>query len=443
MNVKGCRGLLTAALLASVASVALLPVPAGAATADQLQKRIEALEQKYGNMGQELLQLKRELLESQQKVESATKKAAAAQKKANQAERRASQATKEATVQDNRSIKWHFAGAAKADYTHTNKGTPNDVFEAEFSPIFLVSYEDLLLLEAELETSTRSDGSTKAELEFANLNLTATDWLTVVAGKFLSPVGDFQQHIHPAWINKLPDRPTGFGDDSAIPLSDIGVMARGAFPLAEGMSADYAVFVGNGPQIDSDEGVALEGFGGDNNDNKAVGGRLGFRPVPYVNVGVSGMTTKVAGNVGLGGPVPTQGTLYLVDVDGAFTPPNWDIRGEYIRMRLDSLTSALAADELAQFIPGTTWHAWYAQAAYRLAGITDHQIWRNFEPVFRYSELSVSGFADFAAAEEKRWTVGLDYWFAPSLVAKAAFEHRNFNHDPNEDVFRLQLAFGF
>tara|TARA_R110000868_G_scaffold147640_1_gene369200 strand:+ start:218 stop:454 length:237 start_codon:yes stop_codon:yes gene_type:complete len=78
-----------------------------------------------------------------------------------------------------------------------------------------------------------------------------------------------------------------------------------------------------------------------------------------------------------------------------------------------------------------------------LAGVTDHRILRNFEPVIRYSQFTVSGPDEFKEKEEKRWTVGFGYWFAPSIVAKAAYEMRNFSKKEDEDVVRLQVGFGF
>ena len=361
------------------------------------------------------------------------------------AERKAEEAKKEATTEDNRAIKWHFTGYGTADFTYNEAGNASSSFAGgRFVPIFLVSYKDLMLFEGELETSVNTDGTTEVALEFANLNLFATDWLTVTAGKFLSPIGAFQQYLHPAWINKLPGRPAGFADEAgAAPLTEVGVMARGAFPIQE-MRVDYAFYVGNGPRLatEAGEGVLLEGYGGDDNDDKAFGGRIALHPLPSVTVGISGMRAKVKGNAGTGGAV-SEGDYDLQAVDLAFKKGNFDIRGEFIRAHLGKLTTALDATDAPAPISDATWYAWYAQAAYRLAGVTDHRILRNFEPVIRYSQFTVSGPDEFKEKEEKRWTVGFGYWFAPSIVAKAAYEMRNFSKKEDEDVVRLQVGFGF
>lgn len=365
-------------------------------------------------------------------------------KRLDSAERKADEAKKEAKSEDDRSVKWHFGGYATADFTYNDAGDASSSFGGDFNPIFLVDYKDLVSFEGELETTVESDGSTKVGLEFANLNFFATDWLTLTAGKFLSPIGDFQQHLHPSWINKLPDRPAGFVEDGgAEALSEVGAMARGAFPIG-GMTADYAVYVGNGPRLSEEagEGVLLEGFGGDNNDDKAFGGRIGLHPLPYITVGFSGMRAKVKGNAGSGGAV-SEGNYDLEDVDAAYTKGNLDIRGEFIRAHLGGLTTALDTTSAPTAISGVTWYTWYAQAAYRLAGVTDNRFVHNLEPVLRYSQLSVNGPDEFEENEEKRWTVGLNYWFAPSVVAKSAFEVRNFTKKEDEDVVRLQVSYGF
>ena len=412
----------TAAALSAVVGIAAggaaaVPSAAMAQSSNDLQHRIEVMEQQLKDMKSEL---------------ATTKKTAETAKK-------------QATQDENADIKWHLGGYANASYANTNADNTSDSFNGVgFNPIFLIGYKDLLFFESELETSIDSEAHTEIGVEFANLNLNATDWLTLTAGRFLSPIGDFQQHQHPSWINKLPSRPAGFAEDAgAEPLTEVGVMARGAVPIGM-MTGQYAVYVGNGPRLSDDagEGVLLEGFGSDNNNDKAVGGRIGLSPMPYVNVGVSGMRSKVMGNAGTGGNV-TEGDYDLVDVDAAYTKDNVSVRGEYIRAHLNGLTTALDTASAPAPISGVTWHAWFAQASYRLAGVTDDPIGRNFEPVVRYSEYRVSGPDEFKESAERRWTVGLDYWFAPSIVGKVAYENRQYDTKENEDVFRVQTAFGF
>lgn len=341
-------------------------------------------------------------------------------------------------------IHWQLAGYATANYGYSDNAAVSSMFSGSFSPIFLVGYKDLALFEAELEIETSSDGMTEIMLEYGALNIFVNDWLILTAGKFLSPLGDFRQHLHPSWINKLPDAPAGFVEEGgAIALSETGVMVRGAFP-AGSTTFDYAVYVGNGPRLAEmlDDGIENEGFGGDDNSNKAVGAKLGFHPFPSLSLGVSVMRAQIQGNEGTGGAT-TEGDYDMVGVDAAFVNGNWSIRGEYVQSHLDELVTAADPDSAPALIEPTTWRAWYAQASYRLAGLTNDPVIGNLEPVVRYSQLEVRGEGDFEGNNERRFSAGLDYWFAPSLVGKIAYERRDFESQPNQNVFRAQLAFGF
>src|SRR5205814_8339869 len=75
----------------------------------------------------------------------------------------------------------------------------------------------------------------------------------------------------------------------------VGVQARGGFPIGS-TRVDYAFYVSNGPVLntfDARSAWTLD-FNSytDNNDNKAVGGRVGFLPIPGVEVGYGFETSK-------------------------------------------------------------------------------------------------------------------------------------------------------
>ncbi len=82
-----------------------------------------------------------------------------------------------------------------------------------------------------------------------------------------------------------------------------------------------------------------------------------------------------------------------------------------------------------------------------MAGITQTWPWRNFEPVIRYGEVDAEGFDEFVehTEPEMRLSVGLDYWFTPSLAFKVAGLWRDFDDPAKDDAteFRAQLAYGF
>jgi hypothetical protein len=69
-----------------------------------------------------------------------------------------------------------------------------------FEPIFLLQLNDHILLETELEFHL--DG---VEVGYAQMDYIVNDWLTVVAGRYLTPVGFFNERLHPAWPDDAPD----------------------------------------------------------------------------------------------------------------------------------------------------------------------------------------------------------------------------------------------
>ena len=96
-----------------------------------------------------------------------------------------------------------------------------------FSPIFLFKHSDKLMFEAELEFELESN-DLEIGLEYADVMYVLNKNMTIRAGKFLLPFGTFMERYHPAWINRLPTRPLGFGHDGISPSSGIGVELRGA-----------------------------------------------------------------------------------------------------------------------------------------------------------------------------------------------------------------------
>ena len=141
----------------------------------------------------------------------------------------------------------HMAGYADVGYTDS-ESSDGSFNVGTFSPIFHFQYRDLVMLESELEIEVGDDGETETSLEYLTIDWFINDYMVLVAGKFLSPIGQFRQNLHPSWINKLPSAPPGFGHDGAAPVSDVGFQFRGGFPMGN-IRTNYAVYVSNGPEL--------------------------------------------------------------------------------------------------------------------------------------------------------------------------------------------------
>lgn len=359
-------------------------------------------------------------------------------------ERNLDMVKREARAEERAQTKWHLAGYADVGFVSSNEEGPEDSFEVgRFNPGFHWLYQDILMFESELEFALE-DGETETSMEYADLNFYVNDRLTLVAGKFLSPVGQFQERLHPSWINKLPDAPAGFGHGGAQPLSEVGVQARGGVPFGDSVLT-YAVAVGNGPRL-GDHGPELEGFEEDNNSNKAVSGRLGFLPVPNLEVGAS-LLTGTAGE----GAGPAEADLDLWGLDAAYTAGPWSVRAEYLNSELagelggeegehaalrlaEEAIEEVGHDEEEGIATETEFEAWYVQIARRFG---------DWEPVARYSEFTVEGNPEFGEDARSEWSAGLNYILAPSAIAKVAYQSVDPDHGEEYERVLVQFSYGF
>ncbi len=326
----------------------------------------------------------------------------------------------------------HLAGYAAVGYTDAENETGSfDV--ANFNPIFHYQYGDRVLWEAELEFEIEEDGETEVGLEYTTIDLFLNDYMTFVGGKFLSPLGQFRQNLHPAWINKLPAAPPGFGHDGAAPLADIGFQLRGGVPVGNPSALNYAVYVANGPELEGEDGeveaIEAEGFTRDVDGEKVWGGRIGYRPIPNFEVGVSAAVGKAAVTVNDGEEVEDdpERDYDAFGIDAAFAWNGLELRGEYIQQDVDDSMASIAPE-------GGKWEAWYAQAAYQFAQA-------RWEGVLRYTDFD----SPHASQQQEQIALGLNYLIAPSALVKLAYEFNDgLSGTPNDaDRWLVQLAYGY
>jgi hypothetical protein len=309
-------------------------------------------------------------------------------------------------------------------------------------PIILLQLNSYILLESELEFHL--DG---VEVGYAQADFIINDWLTFVAGRYLAPIGWFNERMHPAWINKLPDFPLS---EEVVGLADFslnGIQLRGGkYLFGSEVKLEYSLYVANGLGLPGTDLTSLADLGGfkdttkDANDSIAWGERVGLViPEWGVWVGFSTFFNRPYGE--------DRGTdIDLYDIDVNYHKGDWDFRFEWADMFEE--TNLFLADNIHR-------RGFYAQIAYRPYDCSN-RILRNFEFVFRYSQARFRGIDPLgldltvfespvnAPVDRDQYTFGINYYVYPSLALKFAYE-MNKEHGINlqDDVFLAQIAWGF
>ncbi|WP_198262802.1 hypothetical protein [sulfur-oxidizing endosymbiont of Gigantopelta aegis] len=424
-----------------IACIGLMP---GLTFAAKSNKQLEAEVSQLKNDLAEMRNMMKEIRKNQ-----VTKSDVAVMKK------RVEKVAKTQLETENSASQAHLAGYAQFNYSAKdrtyvddgNKATNyNEFSNTTFAPIFHYQYNDLLMFEAEMALSIDDEGNTDTELEYATADLMINDNMTLLVGKFLSPIGQFRQNIHPGWINKLATAPVGFGHDQAAPIANIGAQLRGGFYLSDTMFS-YATYVGNGPKLSSGghggAGIGIEAVGTTDNDNDELtyGGRIAMMPISALEVGISAATGKAALTYTDVNAIQITEKNRDYDVFGAdfvYTMKGFQGRGEYISQKLGSRSGS-------EIDSGSNkWSAWYLQGSYRFPAT-------KWEIVTRYSEFDSPNSGDgdpddpFVKNDLDQWSLGVNYLFANNIIGKISYDINDGNKDSlqDEDALTLQMTYGF
>jgi hypothetical protein len=116
-------------------------------------------------------------------------------------------------------------------------------------------------------------GKVGNEVDYAQLDFIANRYVTVTAGRFLTPFGIYNERLYPIWIRSSQSEPLIF--PIATEASN-GVMLRGGLPVTGQANLNYAVYLSTLSTVRKLE------------SDRTVGGRLGFFfSGPRIELGVS------------------------------------------------------------------------------------------------------------------------------------------------------------
>ena len=321
----------------------------------------------------------------------------------------------------------YIHGYAVVDYRDydLNRRRSIDSFDLHYFNIVLgTDIDDRIAAEVLLEYE---HGEDDMGIRYGIIDYKFVDSLIMRMGKFLVPMGYFNEYLSPEYANKLPDRPYCLWQIVPIVWAGTGVQLRGQYELPSDREINYAVYIVNGLEQPANADGSV-GEGGSirsmrpnnrdsNNSNKAYGGRIGFKPWKELEVGLSYYTGAYT--------IDGKQDLSIMDLDVEYKKNDWTLRGEYVRADQEVSTGDLKKD------------GFYAEAAYRLN--------RNFEPVFRYDEADMD---DGSGHDIQRSTIGLVFYPEPDLHPMFNFKiSQSFIHDDGtgdqKHEFVAQCVIGF
>jgi len=412
---------------------------------EKQDQRIDQLEKTHEQDAQAHLQDQKIHEQDQQKIQNLEQKLGDTQRTVSDVQQKAAMAgpveplprvpLDEATVNHNFSI----LGDAEVQYAKTS-GQHGTFLFADFAPIFLYRGGERVLFEAGFDFGLQnnapgsSGATTTINLSFAQLDYLMNDYVTLVAGDMVLPLGTYEERTA-GWLNKIPDDPL---PRDLLPGAGVGAQLRGAVPLGQtGKLLNYSVWGVNGPSSADGTGNAesldLGGNVGSRSDNAVAnlhgqpsgGARVGwfmpFKPHYDLELGLSGQSGEWD-NAGrhLWSAVVADASLHLGS--------SFEVKGEYIRSWYGSADHGNVRPE-----------GWWVQAGYKLAGLNlDWPYINNLELVNRYDSIH-----DGLGTQTRRYTLGYIYYLSNTLLFEGDYEFLHSNDPTQKNQLIFQLSYGF
>jgi hypothetical protein len=347
--------------------------------------------------------------------------------------------------------------AGDAAFGFTTQRKTESSFNADVSPLILWQPPDShFLIETAFdlgigqgngpESDPAENQNSNFAVNLADVSYILCDNCMVGGGLFAVPFGQYHNHFDPPWINKFPDAPLAFGDDAIGPTSEVGFFTKGAIPSGT-TRWTYDAYVANGPNlVTTDPATAGQlNFNdyGDLNNNKAVGGRIGFLPFPQLEMGYSIQASRVNPD-GVGFP---NTSALLQAVDFSYRPVidalggQFDLRGEWIWSHVGGATyDPTAALGFGPVAFTNDRNGGYVQLCYRPTK-ADSKIIQSIELVSRYDAIT-NPLGSPGGDHEQRWTMGVDYWVTPYIVLETAYEIDKKKVGPDQNAFLFEVGIG-
>jgi hypothetical protein len=165
-------------------------------------------------------------------------------------------------------------------FTNVDRGQTE--LAPEITPVLLVPMGDHWLVEAraafegEFERENGNGpykGVVGKDIDYLQVDYIVNPYVTVTAGRFLTPFGIYNERLYPLWIRDLHEVPLIFPLGTG---SSDGAMLRGGFTISPKANLNYAAYFSTNSSVNKFE------------SDRLAGGRVGFFfPGPRIEVGGS------------------------------------------------------------------------------------------------------------------------------------------------------------
>jgi hypothetical protein len=300
-----------------------------------------------------------------------------------------------------------------AGFLSTTDGGTN-FLEPILVPVLSVPIGDNWLIEARGEVqdfSIRSSttGSYQSQVfkgvDYAQVDYTATRWLTIVGGRFLTPFGMYDERLTAIWIHNLQDVPLIFGIGTRTSGSSLGGMARGVFTPTSKAEINYTAY------FSASNKTSYWGAG------RTAGGRVGvFFPVQRVEVGMSYQRFL-------------QNQRYnSFGAHFSWQPPS------------------VPLDVKAEFAHSASGYGYWAEAAYRLSRFRGpNSALGRLQPVFRMQQFvrleQIAGDV-LPSFNTQQADFGFDYYLPHEVRINSNYS-RQFSSQGNENIWDIGVTYRF
>lgn len=290
---------------------------------------------------------------------------------------------------------------------------------------------------------TDASGTGQSKVEQAWVDYKIIDEFNLRGGALLIPFGRYNLY-HDSDLQDLTQRPIVARDVTPTTWTESGAGFWGEFESpfnVENLKIGYEAYVVNG----LDDGFSDTGLGNargslqsDNNNNKALVGRVVVSPALGQEVGFSGYNGRYNN---------LDDTITGGAVDWLFTWGPVEFVGEYAHFDVDEPVGSDVANDLEGYYAQINYHFWpkVLDRTFLKSGFENPTL--TLSGRYDWAKISDDGDATTGDNEEDRWTLGLNYRPVESWVFKLEYQWNETTSETlergNNDGIFTSVAMGF